>query len=379
MIREIENEEDERVFLRVVQPKSLVSPFIASLADAHEAVVAEREAAAEAAEKLANPEPETIITTATGKMKITANRPTSVDSENEGSHVPPDERKQQQSHKIAPVPLSKVLIQDVTPSADREASFKFVLLENAKFSGFGDKETQELLYKWGMRDHCYLKRFSYDQVLQAYQIKDFLLDFFNDPNSNPHLKVLGTMDRWGNLGKVRSVDFTTTHHTVTSLSFFDRLKTPTPTIPIVPVREDNSIRKCLDVYTDQGFVISDELRQCLLMPECESYDLFSSAERGEFIFHLFKALCLGGRLCQFEDSLDPYLEVTRKLYKDLITVARGDAGGLRVASLVYRIDGVKSEGSPLFPMDHPQNFCYVSIDPLRRHVNVFYHASDVYY
>lgn len=74
----------------------------------------------------------------------------------------------------------------------------------------------------------------------------------------------------------------------------------------------------MDEYYE-SFIVSDELRKCLLMPEFPSYDaVFSNADRQEFIFHVFKALCLGGRLCQFEDEIEPYLDCTKKLYKDLV-------------------------------------------------------------
>ncbi|KAI8848825.1 hypothetical protein BC829DRAFT_393118 [Chytridium lagenaria] len=188
-----------------------------------------------------------------------------------------------------------------------EEKFKFTFVENAKFAGFQDKETQALLFKWGMQDHCYMKRFSYDKLLQSLQIKSFLLDFFNDPtNASP----------------------------VTSLDFFDRLKSNVFEVP--------------DEYID-GFVVSDELRRCLLMEEFESYDIFSGADRKEFIFH-------------FEDEVEPYLTTTKKIYKDLMTVTKDSTTGkLRVSSLVYKITNAETAHSPLFP------------------VNVFYHASDVYY
>ncbi|KAJ3190929.1 hypothetical protein HDU67_006061, partial [Dinochytrium kinnereticum] len=123
------------------------------------------------------------------------------------------------------------------------------------------------------------------------------------------------MDRWGTLGRVTKITQEEPLHTITSLSFFDRLKPPTPHAPLRP---DGQIKKCLDEYVD-GFVVSDELRKCLLMEECESYDLFSKADRREFIFMLFKSVALGGRLCQFEDEIGAYLETTKKLYKDLMT------------------------------------------------------------
>lgn len=72
-----------------------------------------------------------------------------------------------------------------------------------------------------MQDHCYIKRFTFDQPFQSYNAEQFLLDFFNN---NPFIKVLSTGDRWGTLGKVVSIQKEETRHSVTSLSFFDRLK-----------------------------------------------------------------------------------------------------------------------------------------------------------
>ncbi|KAJ3413225.1 hypothetical protein HDV05_008285 [Chytridiales sp. JEL 0842] len=249
--------------------------------------------------------------------------------------------------------------------------FKFGYLPEAKFKGFETKEVQGLMFKW---------------LLGPLEIEDFILDFFNDPNVNPQLKVMGTMDRWGSMGKVTKVEKVKTLHTVTSLSFFDRLTTEeaksgsdfSKTLAKV-VRHDGTIRKCLDEY-HEGFLVADELRKCLLMPEFPSYTTFSPTDRQEFVFHLFKALCLGGKLCQYEDDIGPYLEATKLMYKDLIAVTKDpQTSKLRVASTVYQITSVQSAVSPLFPIEHPQNFCYLAIDPIKRHVNVFYHASDAYY
>ncbi|KAJ3033366.1 hypothetical protein HDV00_006474 [Rhizophlyctis rosea] len=225
-----------------------------------------------------------------------------------------------------------------------------------------------------MNEHMYLKRFTYDKPVPEYDMDTFLLDFFNDPNVNPHLRVLGTMDRWGTMGKVTSIQKEKTAHTVTSLSFFDKLTERTDIL-----RPDTTILKCLDTY-HSSFLIADELRKCLLMPEEPVYDAFSSSDREEFIFHVFKALCLGGRLCQYEDEIGPYLEATKLLYKDLVSVTKNPTTQkLQVASHVYQIKNAATSVSPLFPIDHPQNFMYISVDPVRRYVNVWYHASDTYY
>ncbi len=52
--------------------------------------------------------------------------------------------------------------------------------------------------------------------------------------------------------------------------------------------------------------------------DSEHYYVVSRKERGEFLFRLFKHLCLGGELCQYEDTIDPYISTTKQIYKDLI-------------------------------------------------------------
>lgn len=56
----------------------------------------------------------------------------------------------------------------------------------------------------------------------------------------------------------------------------------------------------------------------LLDEESDQYNLYSKEERNEFIFCIFQMLVLGGNLCQYEDTLEPYLNTTKCIYKDLI-------------------------------------------------------------
>ena len=58
--------------------------------------------------------------------------------------------------------------------------------------------------------------------------------------------------------------------------------------------------------------------QCLLLEDSDNYDIFSNADRQEFLFVLFKHLCLGGAVCQYEDDIKPYMETTKLIYKDLV-------------------------------------------------------------
>lgn len=59
----------------------------------------------------------------------------------------------------------------------------------------------------------------------------------------------------------------------------------------------------------------------LLIDDSDNYCLYSDSERDEFLFCLFQHFCLGGKICQYEDNVDPYLDVTKQVYKDLIRSA----------------------------------------------------------
>lgn len=56
----------------------------------------------------------------------------------------------------------------------------------------------------------------------------------------------------------------------------------------------------------------------LLDEDSDEYSLYTEDERKEFVFRIFQMFVLGGMFCQFEDTLQPYLDVTRSIYKDLV-------------------------------------------------------------
>lgn len=56
----------------------------------------------------------------------------------------------------------------------------------------------------------------------------------------------------------------------------------------------------------------------LLDEESEHYYAVGKEGREEFLFRLFKHLCLGGELCQYEDTIHPYINTTKRMYKELI-------------------------------------------------------------
>lgn len=52
--------------------------------------------------------------------------------------------------------------------------------------------------------------------------------------------------------------------------------------------------------------------------DSEHYHAVGGGARREFLFRLFKHLCLGGELCQHDDTIHPYISATKRIYKDLI-------------------------------------------------------------
>jgi len=80
---------------------------------------------------------------------------------------------------------------------------------------------------------------------------------------------------------------------------------------------------------------------------------------------------------QYDDSIEPYLRLTKALYKDLVTVNKSAGGALQIGSLTFLVTDVAGSCASLFPRPSPHNFCYVVVDPLARHVKLWYAAVCV--
>ena len=76
------------------------------------------------------------------------------------------------------------------------------------------------------------------------------------------------------------------------------------------VRQSGSIVKCYDeMYGD--IMISDELRKMLLLDDSDNYEVYSEGDRAEFLFRIFKHICLGGSVCQVNYTAFAHLYVYR--------------------------------------------------------------------
>jgi hypothetical protein len=156
---------------------------------------------------------------------------------------------------------------------------------------------------------------------------------------------------------------------VVRLDFFDRLESEE-----VGIVRAGYIAKCLDVVCGEMVIASDKLRLMLLDETSEEWEVFSAQERGELIFHILARLAIGGGLNQYEDQIEPYLTMTRAMYKDLVAVQKDGAGRLHVRSIALNVLSASGSENALFPSASKHNFCYVTIDPLQRHVRYWYSA-----
>ncbi|XP_028746809.1 cilia- and flagella-associated protein 300 [Peromyscus leucopus] len=249
--------------------------------------------------------------------------------------------------------------------------FYFRFLPQRTFPSLSSREITSRLRQWSMLGRIQAQAFSFDQTFQPYQKDDFVMAFFKDPNVIPNLQLLSdSSGQWTTLGtEVKNIEAINVPCTQLSMSFFQRLYDENI------VRESGHIVKCLDSFCDP-FLISDELRKVLLIEDSEKYEVFSPLERDEFLFRLFKHLCLGGSLCQHEDMLKPYLETAKLIYKDLVSVRKHPrTKEIQITSSVFKVKAYDSAGV-CYPAakEHEQTFSYFIVDPIKRHVNVLYHC-----
>ncbi|KAK5855124.1 hypothetical protein PBY51_005259 [Eleginops maclovinus] len=250
-----------------------------------------------------------------------------------------------------------------------EETFSFSPVPSKKLPFLQDRETLELFMKWSMLGRISAQAYSFDQCFYPYSSDNFALCFFRDPNV---VSSLGKMEAgaWVPLDKpVVSVAVEPVPCTKVSMALFD------PIYSCGILRPSGHIVKCFhDVYPDY-----DELRQMLQEEDSEQYCLFGREERAELLFRLFKHLCVGGELCQYEDTVNPYISTTKKIYKDLISVQKDpETKKISVVSTVLKVCAYNESGR-CYPgrQEEDQTFAYLIVDPFKRHVTLFYHSYGV--
>ena len=252
---------------------------------------------------------------------------------------------------------------------DDDAPLKYIFQtvdDPSHYKNIFTKENFQTLAKWGLRDNMELVKFRFNTSFTMTDLDRFLKDLFNDNTIKKNFPPLShIIPKEGN--EVKNFKYKILRTQATNLDIFDCLYENDIVTP-----ETGYIHQDYDINVDD-FIVSDKLRQSLIVEDSESYLTFDNEKRDEFLFHIFKRIVLGGSLCQNEEKIDPYLDMTKFFYKDLVSAAKDpDSGKIYIRSIPIEILDV--EGNNLYRNKyHIQNFFYVIIDPYQRYVHLWYH------
>ena len=252
---------------------------------------------------------------------------------------------------------------------DDDAPLKYIFQtvdDPSHYKNIFTKENFQTLAKWGLRDNMELVKFRFNTSFTMTDLDRFLKDLFNDNTIKKNFPPLShIIPKEGN--EVKNFKYKILRTQATNLDIFDCLYENDIVTP-----ETGYIHQDYDINVDD-FIVSDKLRQSLIIEESEPYLAFDDEKRDEFLFHIFKRIVLGGSLCQNEEKIDPYLDMTKFFYKDLVSAAKDpDSGKIYIRSVPIEILDV--EGNNLYRNKyHIQNFFYVVIDPYQRYVHLWYH------
>jgi len=241
------------------------------------------------------------------------------------------------------------------------------------------KENFQTLEKWGLIQNMELVKFRFNLNFELKDLDRFLKDLFNDKLVKANFSPINTIyvepkkdekkenSYYSSEGTIENFKFKRLSTSATSLDIFN-------TVYEVDIcnQENGYIKKDFDEYVED-IQVSDKLKQALLMEESEYYCAFSEEIRKEFLFHIFKRIVVGGSLCQYEDTVYEYLNMTKNFYKDLVSASKDpDSKEIYIRSTVLEITDIEKQN--IFKTkNHPQNFFYVIIDPYQRCVHLWYH------
>ncbi|OQR92816.1 hypothetical protein ACHHYP_03180 [Achlya hypogyna] len=243
---------------------------------------------------------------------------------------------------------------------NNDASYTFEYLP-ANLPQWEEAEVKLKLMQWNLDEHGAVRRFRLSCKFDVADEAAFLRCFFESPNVRAHVPLPPTAPT-----SLDRLVFERLRTNVTSMSFFDKLENE-PDL----VSNGGYLRKCIDEVYDHC-TVSDTVREMLVNPDSDHADVFSKADQAELIFQIFKRLATGGAMCQSDETLAPYLDTTKRIYKALAAVRKAPHG-LEVYSYVYLVTAPnKSTNAGLFPKTSPFNACFVAVDPKKQAVQCWY-------
>lgn len=195
---------------------------------------------------------------------------------------------------------------------DKELNFAFTPIDDpSHFANIFQKENFKTLEKWGLIQNMELIKFRFNIKFDLKDLDKFLRNFFNDKNVRQYFPIINSVIP-ENSNSIERIKYNKLGTRATNLDIFNTLYENG-----VCSSETGYIKKDFDDYVDD-VLVSDKLKAALIKEESESYCLFNEETRNELLFHIFKRLVVGGSLCQYEDSVNEYLDLVKMFYKGIV-------------------------------------------------------------
>jgi hypothetical protein len=255
-------------------------------------------------------------------------------------------------------------------NVDDKAPLKYIFQtvdDPSHYSNIFTKENFKTLEKWGLSQNMELVKFRFNTSFELQDLQRFLKDLFNDPIVRKNFPPLTSVILPDDQKEIENFKYKVLNTRATNMDIFDTLYEND-----IVTLDTGYIHQDYDVYVED-ITISDKLKQAMLVEDSEAYSVFSQDQRDEFLFHIFKRIVVGGSLCQYENTIEPYLEMTKAFYKDIVSAAKEpETNKIYIRSVPVEILSI--EKSNIYKKKyHPQNFFYVIIDPYQRYVHLWYH------
>jgi len=253
---------------------------------------------------------------------------------------------------------------------EEDAPLKYIFHtvdDPSHYSNIFTKDNFKTLEKWGLSQNMELVKFRFNTSFQLKDLDRFLKDLFNDPTIKKNFPPISHVIPPGDQKEIEHFKYKVLSTKAVTMDIFDVMYERNIVSP-----ETGYIHQDYDQYVED-ITVSDKLKQALLIEDSESYMAFEPESRDEFLFHIFQRIVVGGSLCQYENNVQPYLDMTKCFYKDIVSAAKDpDSGKIYIRSVPIEI--LEIEKSNIYKIkNHPQNFFYVIIDPYQRYVHLWYH------
>ena len=162
---------------------------------------------------------------------------------------------------------------------------------------------------WGLDKTLKFFNFRFNISFNVLNSSAFLVDFFNSKEVQQALSFLNMPDICS------KVEFEKLNCTKINLNFLDDLE------ELGLVSKTGRIRMTFGDIID-SIDINSHIREAFLMEESEHYDKFSEEDKKELLIQLFKILIIGGSLNQYDETIEPYREELKKLYKEMVSIKK---------------------------------------------------------